>query len=219
MLVDLDRNQPAVYPSGRVKAWVVAEPKAIDDGPLASGRRGPTPPTRTDNRDQREGYRRERVIFCFVFWAAPTCTRGGDACDSRRTHPPWLHGQRSRRLRSTRSARACERFRPVIGRIAWLRHTGGQCRWCRYQDSRTLHPWSKYTGTGTPTRGRRGGRPSTSVRVTRCRNRSTNVNRGSAAVRGHRRIRRVERRPRCRRGGRLGIYGFARRRTLSRRSR
>jgi propanol-preferring alcohol dehydrogenase len=41
---------------------------------------------------------------------------------------------------------ACERFRPGDrAGIAWLRHTCGQCRWCR-SGRENLCPWSQYTG-------------------------------------------------------------------------
>jgi propanol-preferring alcohol dehydrogenase len=116
-----------------VKAWVVAEPKAIDDGPLARVDRAVPDPAANEIRVHVR------------------------ACGVCRTDLHLAVGE----LAPRRSAvvpghevvgvvdavgEACTRFRSGdrVG-VAWLRHTCGVCRWCR-SGRENLCPASQYTG-------------------------------------------------------------------------
>jgi propanol-preferring alcohol dehydrogenase len=116
-----------------VKAWVVAEPRAIDDGPLAQVER-PTP---------EPGAReiRVRVSACGVCRTDLHLAVG----ELPPKHPAVVPGHEVVGTVDAAGA-ACERFRPGDrAGIAWLRHTCGQCRWCR-SGRENLCPWSQYTG-------------------------------------------------------------------------
>jgi alcohol dehydrogenase, propanol-preferring len=116
-----------------VKAWVVAEPKAIDDGPLA----------RIERPDPEPGPHeiRVRVSACGVCRTDLHLAVGELAP----RHPAIVPGHEVVG-RVDAVGPACERFR-VGDRagIAWLRHTCEQCRWCR-SGRENLCPFSEYTG-------------------------------------------------------------------------
>ena len=116
-----------------MKAWVVAEPKAIDDGPLVCVER-PTP-------EPGPHEIRVRVSACGVCRTDLHLAVGELAP----RHPAIVPGHEVVG-RVDAVGEACERFR-VGDRagIAWLRHTCGQCRWCR-SGRENLCPFSQYTG-------------------------------------------------------------------------
>jgi propanol-preferring alcohol dehydrogenase len=117
-----------------VKAWVVAEPRAIDDGPLAPVER-PTP-------EPGPHEIRVRVSACGVCRTDLHLAVGELAPKHSGGIVP------GHEVVGTVDAvgDACERFRPGDrAGIAWLRHTCGQCRWCR-SGRENLCPWSQFTG-------------------------------------------------------------------------
>jgi propanol-preferring alcohol dehydrogenase len=116
-----------------VKAWVVAQPKPVDDGPLE----------RVD-RDVPEPADREIRVRVH-------------ACGVCRTDLHLAVGELPPRHRAVvpghevvgvvdAAGSGCTRFGPGdrVG-IAWLRHTCGVCRWCR-SGRENLCPASQYTG-------------------------------------------------------------------------
>ncbi len=116
-----------------MKAWAVAEPKAIDDGPLAPVERSVPEP---------EGHElRVRVSACGVCRTDLHLAVG--ELPPRR--PAVVPGHEVVGVVDATGA-ACTRFRvgDRVG-IAWLRHTCGACRWCR-SGRENLCPASQYTG-------------------------------------------------------------------------
>jgi alcohol dehydrogenase, propanol-preferring len=116
-----------------VKAWVVAEPRAIDDGPLALVER-PTP-------EPGPHEIRVRVAACGVCRTDLHLAVGELAPK----HPAVVPGHEVVGTVDAVGA-SVARFRPGDrAGIAWLRHTCGQCRWCR-SGRENLCPFSRYTG-------------------------------------------------------------------------
>jgi alcohol dehydrogenase, propanol-preferring len=116
-----------------VKAWVVAEPKAIDAGPLARVER-PAP-------EPRPNEIRVRVTACGVCRTDLHLAVGELAPK----HPAVVPGHEVVGVVDAVGS-DCVRFR--IGDragIAWLRHTCGRCRWCR-RGQENLCASSRYTG-------------------------------------------------------------------------
>jgi len=116
-----------------VKAWVVAEPKAIDDGPLAQVDRA------TPEPGERE--LRVRVSACGVCRTDLHLAVGELAP----RHPAVVPGHEVVGVVDAAGS-ACTRFHvgDRVG-IAWLRHTCGVCRWCR-SGRENLCAASQYTG-------------------------------------------------------------------------
>jgi propanol-preferring alcohol dehydrogenase len=176
-----------------VKAWVVAEPKAIDDGPLA-----PVDRARPEPADHEL---RVRVHACGVC-RTDLHLAVGELAPRRAAVVP---GHEVVGVVDAAGA-GCTRFGvgDRVG-IAWLRHTCGVCRWCR-RGRENLCPASQYTGWDAD-----GGYAEWAV-----------VDEGyayavpdafddvhaapllCAGIVGYRALRRAELPP----GGRLGIYGF-----------
>ena len=116
-----------------MKAWVVAEPKAIDDGPLAQVDRA------TPEPGERE--LRVRVSACGVCRTDLHLAVGELAP----RHPAVVPGHEVVGVVDAAGS-ACTRFHvgDRVG-IAWLRHTCGVCRWCR-SGRENLCAASQYTG-------------------------------------------------------------------------
>jgi propanol-preferring alcohol dehydrogenase len=116
-----------------VKAWVVAEPKVIDEGPLARVDRETPEPAAHELR--------VRVSACGVCRTDLHLAVG----ELPPRHPAVVPGHEVVGIVDAAGA-ACTRFR-VGDRagIAWLRHTCGVCRWCR-SGRENLCPESQYTG-------------------------------------------------------------------------
>ena len=117
-----------------MKAWIVAEPKAIDDGPLAYVER-PMP-------DPGSHEIRVRVSACGVCRTDLHLAVGELAPK----HAGGVVPGHEVVGAVDAVGAACERFRvgDRVG-IAWLRRTCGRCRWCR-AGRENLCPWSQYTG-------------------------------------------------------------------------
>jgi alcohol dehydrogenase, propanol-preferring len=105
-----------------VKAWVVAEPKAIDDGPLAPVERASPEPTAHELR--------VRVHACGVCRTDLHLAVG----ELPPRHPAVVPGHEVVGVVDATGS-ACTRFGvgDRVG-IAWLRHTCGTCRFCRRGD-------------------------------------------------------------------------------------
>jgi propanol-preferring alcohol dehydrogenase len=176
-----------------VKAWVVAEPKAIDDGPLAPVDRAPPEPAAHELR--------VRVRACGVCRTDLHLAVG----ELPPRHPAVVPGHEVVGLVDA-AGTACTRFGigDRVG-IAWLRHTCGACRWCR-SGRENLCPASQYTGWDAD-----GGYAEWAVVDERYAyavpDRFDDVHAAPllcAGIVGYRALRRAELPP----GGRLGIYGF-----------
>jgi propanol-preferring alcohol dehydrogenase len=116
-----------------VKAWVVAEPKDIDDGPLARVDRARPEPTAHELR--------VRVRACGVCRTDLHLAVG----ELPPHHSAVVPGHEVVGVVDAVGP-ACTRF--AVGDrvgIAWLRHTCGRCRWCR-SGRENLCPASQYTG-------------------------------------------------------------------------
>jgi len=102
-----------------VKAWVVAEPRAIDDGPLARVDRAVPDPGPNELR--------VRVRACGVCRTDLHLAVG----ELPPRHAGVVPGHEVVGVVDA-AGPACVRFRPGDrAGIAWLRHTCGTCRWCR----------------------------------------------------------------------------------------
>jgi propanol-preferring alcohol dehydrogenase len=176
-----------------VKAWVVAEPKAIDDGPLAQVERA-TP-------DPADHELRVRVSACGVC-RTDLHLAVGELTPRR---PAVVPGHEVVGIVDAAGA-ACTRFRAGdrVG-IAWLRHTCGVCRWCR-SGRENLCPESQYTGWDAD-----GGYAEWAIvdegYAYAVPDRFDDVHAAPllcAGIVGYRALLRAELPP----GGRLGIYGF-----------
>lgn len=117
-----------------MKAWVVAEPKAIDDGPLAPVERPRPEPAAREIRVRVSACGVCRTDLHLAVGELPPKHSGG-----------VVPGHEIVGIVDAVGA-ACTRFRPGDrAGIAWLRHTCTQCRWCR-SGRENLCPWSEYTG-------------------------------------------------------------------------
>jgi propanol-preferring alcohol dehydrogenase len=176
-----------------VKAWVVAEPKPVDDGPLAPVDRATPEPAAHELR--------VRVSACGVCRTDLHLAVG----ELPPRHPAVVPGHEVVGIVDAAGA-ACTRFRvgDRVG-IAWLRHTCGVCRWCR-RGRENLCPASQYTGWDAD-----GGFAEWTVvdeaYAYAVPDRFDDVHAAPllcAGIVGYRALRRAELPP----GGRLGIYGF-----------
>ncbi len=119
-----------------MKAWIVAEPKAIDDGPLARVERAMPEPAPNELR--------VRVTACGVC-RTDLHLAVGELAPRR---PGVVPGHEVVGVVDA-TGPDCVRFRAGdrVG-IAWLRSTCGRCRWCR-EGRENLCASSQYTGWDT----------------------------------------------------------------------
>ena len=176
-----------------MKAWVVAEPKAIDDGPLAQVDRA------TPEPGERE--LRVRVSACGVCRTDLHLAVGELAP----RHPAVVPGHEVVGVVDAAGS-ACTRFHvgDRVG-IAWLRHTCGTCKFC-LRGQENLCPRSRYTGWDAD-----GGYAEWALapeayayRLPDALDDVTAAPLLCAGIVGYRALKRAELPP----GGRLGIYGF-----------